>query len=105
MADKHEYTFQLFAPNNNEASLIADFNDWQDIPMEKSDNGFFCVTVNLADGTYQYKFNVQSKSWFYAENEWKNITDPYATDVDPLTQNSILKLKNGQKQVDDYVWQ
>ncbi len=105
MADKNEYTFQLFAPNNNEASLIADFNDWQEIPMQKWNDGYFRVSLELADGTYQYKFNVQSKSWFYEENEWKSIADPYATDIDPPTQNSILKLKDGKKIVDEYVWQ
>lgn len=100
-----EYTFQLFAPYNNGAELIADFNDWKPIPMEKSDDGFFRTTQRLADGTYQYKFNIQSKSWFYEENELKTIADPYATDVDQETQNSILKLKNDQKIVDEYVWQ
>jgi 1,4-alpha-glucan branching enzyme len=72
--------------------------------MEKSDDGYFRLKVELADGTYKYKFVVQSKSWFYNENEWKTITDPYATDVDPPSQNSILKIKNGEKIVDEYVW-
>jgi len=100
-----EYTFQLFAPYNNEVKLIADFNDWQEIPMQKSEDGYFRVSVELPDGIYHYKFDVQSKSWFYEENEWKAITDPYATDVDQMTQNSILKLKNGQRIVDEYAWQ
>lgn len=105
MADRTEYTFTLFAPDNNQAKLIADFNDWQEIPMEKGTDGYFRAVVNLADGTYFYKFNVQSKSWFNRENEWKSITDPYATDVDAETQNAILKLKNGVKVTDEYVWQ
>ncbi len=105
MADKNEYTFQLFAPYNNKASLIADFNDWQEVPMEKGDDGVFRTTQKLTDGTYFYKFNVQSKSWFYEPDEWKTVTDPYATDVDPESQNSILKLKDGVKIVDEYVWQ
>ena len=100
----HEYTFQLFAPYNNQAELIADFTDWEKIPMVKGDDGVFRVTRKLADGAYFYKFNVQSKSWFYEPDEWKTITDPYATDVDPATRNSILKLKNGAKIVDEYVW-
>lgn len=101
----NEYTFTLFAPNNNKAKLIADFNDWKEVPMEKSTDGYFRLTVKLADGEYQYKFAVQTKSWFYEEDEWKTFTDPYATDVDPPTQNSILKIKNGEKIVDEYVWQ
>lgn len=102
--DKHEYTFTLFAPYNNKASLIADFTDWKDIPMEKGDDGIFRTTQKLADGTYQYRFNVQTKSWFYEEDEWKSVIDPYATDIDPESQNTILKIKDGVKVVDEYVW-
>ena len=103
-AEKFDYEFRLFAPNNDGASLIADFSAWREIPMEKSDDGYFSVTQMLADGEYQYRFNIRSRSWFNQENEWKTITDPYATNVDPTTQNSILKLKKGRKIVDEYVW-
>lgn len=102
---KHDHEFRLFAPNNTEAKLIGDFSDWKDMPMEKSDGGYFRATQKLADGVYQYRFRIRSKSWFNEENEWKMITDPYATTIDPETQNSILVLKNGEKIVDEYVWQ
>ena len=102
---KSEYTFQLFAPNNKAANLIADFLDWKEIPMKKGGDGYFRTTQTLADGVYQYRFNIQSKSWFYEPDEWKGINDPYATDIDPTTQNSILRLKNGEKIVDEYAWQ
>lgn len=101
---KNEIIFSLFAPNNNSASLIGDFSDWKEIPMEKTDDGFFRTAVALADGEYQYKFNIQSKSWFYEEDEWKSIADPYATNVDTETGNSILRVKNGHKTVDEYAW-
>ncbi len=97
---KSDYTFRLFAPTIKTASLIADFNDWLEIPMEKSDDGYFQTTQKLADGVYQYRFNIASKSWFYNEDEPKTITDRYATEVDAASQNSILKLKNGKKFVD-----
>lgn len=104
MSDKHEYIFELFAPYNNQANLIADFNDWQETPMEKSDDGYFRAKVNLEDGIYHYRFNIQTKSWFYPEDEWKTVTDPYATEIDGDTQNAILRLKNGTKIVDEYEW-
>jgi 1,4-alpha-glucan branching enzyme len=104
MPRKHNYQFRLFAPNNIAASLIADFSDWTEIPMTKGDDGYFSTTQKLADGVYHYKFNIRSKSWFNKPDEWKTITDPYATNVDPETQNSILILRNGKKIVDDYVW-
>ena len=100
-----EYTFRLFAPNNNAANLIADFSDWKEIAMEKGKDGYFWTTQTLADGTYAYRFNIQSKSWFYNEDEWKSITDPYSTNVDQATQNSILRLKGGVQIVDEYEWQ
>lgn len=99
-----EYVFRLFAPNNSAAALIGDFSEWKDIAMKKGDDGQFAAAVEFADGVYQYKFKIQSKSWFYEPDEWKSITDPYATDVDPETQNSILKIKNGVKVVDEYEW-
>ncbi|MEP6787160.1 MAG: alpha-amylase family glycosyl hydrolase [Acidobacteriota bacterium] len=98
------HQFRLFAPNNTEANLIADFSDWQDIPMTKGVDGYFHVTQSLVDGEYQYRFSIRSKSWFNEEDEWKIITDPYATNVDPTTQNSILRIKGGRKIVDEYVW-
>lgn len=72
--------------------------------MTKSEDGYFRVEVSLPDGSYQYRFKIRSKSWFNEDDEWKTITDPYATNVDPTTQNSILNLKNGKNVVDDYVW-
>ena len=83
---------------------MGDFSAWKGMPMRKGDDGYFRLDRKLADGIYQYRFNIQSKSWFNRENEWKTITDPYATNVDPETQNSILKIKNGRKVVDEYVW-
>ena len=71
--------------------------------MTKGEDGYFSAIVKLGDGTYQYKFNIRSKSWFNADDEWKSITDPYATWVDPPTQNAILTLKKGKKIVDEYV--
>lgn len=100
----HKYQFRLFAPNNTEASLIADFTDWKEIAMAKGDDGYFHTTQTLTDGEYQYRFNIRSKSWFNGEDEWKTITDPYATNVHAETQNSILRIKHGQKIVDEYVW-
>jgi 1,4-alpha-glucan branching enzyme len=99
--------FNLFAPYNKGAALIGSFSDWQEIPMEKGEDGYFRVTVDLADGIYQYKFRIQSKSWFLEADQWVDITDPYATDVDGMSseENGIVRIKDGQRIVDTYVWQ
>ncbi|MEP7074780.1 MAG: alpha-amylase family glycosyl hydrolase [Acidobacteriota bacterium] len=101
---KYAYEFRLFAPNNLEANLIADFIDWKTISMKKGGDGYFRLVQKLPDGVYQYRFNIRSRSWFNQENEWKTITDPYSTNVDIESGNSILKIKNGVKVVDEYVW-
>jgi 1,4-alpha-glucan branching enzyme len=99
--------FKLFAPYNKGAALIGDFSNWEDIPMQKDKEGFFRVTVDLEDGVYQYKFRVQSKSWFCEPDQWVSVTDPYATNVDGSSpeENGIVRIKDGQRIVDTYVWQ
>lgn len=96
--------FSLFAPNNAEAALLGDFNDWKPEPMTKGDDGSFRINKDLADGKYLYKFDIRTKSWFNEEDEWKTITDPYATAVDAETQNSVLVVAEGKKVVDTYTW-
>jgi 1,4-alpha-glucan branching enzyme len=98
--------FKLFAPYNQKATLMGSFSDWKEIPMSKEDDGFFKVKVDLEDGVYQYKFRVQSKSWFFEENQWVDVTDPYATDIDGMSseENAIVRIKDGDRIVDDYVW-
>ncbi|MDY6939870.1 MAG: alpha-amylase family glycosyl hydrolase [Cyanobacteriota bacterium] len=97
--------FQLFAPYNKAAALIGSFSDWKEISMEKDDRGYFRAEVELEDGEYQYKFRVRSKSWFFEEDEWVDVVDPYATDIDNPTQNGIVRIKDGEKIIDTYVWQ
>jgi 1,4-alpha-glucan branching enzyme len=99
--------FKLFAPYNQGVILIGSFSDWQDIPMHKSQEGHFQTTVDLEDGVYQYKFRVQSKSWFLKSDQWVEVTDPYATDIDGTTtqENAVLRIKDGKRIVDTYSWQ
>jgi 1,4-alpha-glucan branching enzyme len=97
--------FNLFAPTIKDAVLIGSFSDWNDLAMKKGADGYFRAQVPLKDGDYQYRFKVQSKSWFYQENQWVTITDPYATDIDDASQNGVVHIKNGQRIVDEYQWQ
>ena len=97
--------FKLFAPYNKEAALFGSFSDWKDIPMEKDEQGYFRTAVELADGVYQYKFRVRSQSWFFEPDQWVDVVDPYATDIDNPTQNGVIRIKDGEKIIDTYVWQ
>lgn len=97
--------FNLFAPYNEAAALTGSFSDWEEIPMEKGEDGYFRTSVELEDGVHQYKFRVQSKSWFFEPDQWVDINDPYATDIENATQNCIVRIKDGERIVDTYVWQ
>lgn len=101
---KHSIEFKLFAPYNQEVAVIGSFSDWQPIPLKKGKDGYFRTKIELEDGDYQYKFRVRSKSWFLEPDQWVDIVDPYATDIDNPTQNGIINIKEGQKIVDTYQW-
>jgi 1,4-alpha-glucan branching enzyme len=96
--------FKLWAPYNKAAALIGSFSSWEEIPMKKGKDGFFLTSVELEDGVHQYKFKVQSKSWFFEPDQWVEVNDPYATDIDDPTQNCNLRIKDGERIVDTYVW-
>jgi len=97
--------FNLFAPYNEGAALIGCFSNWEDIPMQKDEDGYFRTKVELEDGVYQYKFRVRSKSWFLEPDRWVEVVDPYATDIDDPTQNGLIRIEGGDRIVDTYVWQ
>ncbi|MBD2070110.1 alpha amylase C-terminal domain-containing protein [Leptolyngbya sp. FACHB-671] len=96
--------FKLLAPHNKAAVLIGSFSDWNEIPLQKDDKGYFRTSVELDDGVYQYKFRIQSKSWSHEPDEWVEINDPYVTEIDASTSNGVVRIKDGERIVDDYVW-
>jgi 1,4-alpha-glucan branching enzyme len=97
--------FNLFAPRNKGAALIGSFSKWKEIPMEKGEDGYFRTQVELEDGIYEYKFRVQTKSPQFEPDQWVDVIDPYATDVDESKKVGIVRIKEGQRIVDTYVWQ
>ena len=97
--------FQLFAPNNKGVVLISSFSEWKEVPMEKGEDGYFRTQVELEDGVYQYKFRIQSQSPGFEPDQWVDVIDPYATDVDEAGHHGIVRIKNGKRIVDTYVWQ
>src|SRR3954464_9059222 len=70
----------LFAPYNEVVELLANWNNWQPIKMNKGDDGWWRVNVELEDGDYLYKFRVKSQS-FFALGEMLEVFDPYALSV------------------------
>lgn len=101
----HAIEFALFAPYNEGAALIGDFSDWEPVAMTKGKDGYFRTKIELEDGDHQYKFRVQSKSWFFEPDERKDVIDPYARNIDDPSQNSVVRIKGGDRIVDTYMWQ
>ncbi|MEH2157849.1 alpha-amylase family glycosyl hydrolase [Nostoc sp.] len=103
MANLTEFT--LFAPRNKGVALIGSFSDWKEIPMLKSEDGYFRTQIKLEDGVYQYKFRIQTKSPNFAPDEWIDVIDPKATDVNETEKYSIVRIQDGQRIIDTYLWQ
>lgn len=97
--------FKLFAPRNQAVELIGSFSSWKPVCMEKTQQGYFRISVDLPDGAYQYKFRVRSQTWTEKPQAWVEINDPYATEIDPTTNSSVIRIKDGSRIIDDYVWQ
>lgn len=96
--------FKLFAPRNKAAAPVGSFSNCP-IPMQKGKDGYFRALVELEDGTHQYKFRVQSKSWSSKPDEWVEVNDPYAKEIDSETQSSLIQVEQGKPVVAPYRWQ
>ena len=67
--------FSLLAPHAQHVSVAGDFNGWDTAShaMKKDQAGIWKLSVNLAPGSYQYRFLV--------DGAWQN--DPQSTDCVP----------------------
>ena len=63
--------FNVSAPHARNIFIAGDFNDWNpgSHPMKKDKKGVWKISLNLAPGTYQYRF--------YVDGDWQN--DPGCT--------------------------
>jgi 1,4-alpha-glucan branching enzyme len=96
--------FKLFAPYNEETALIGEWNNWQRIPMQKDDKGWWHVSVPLADGQYKYKFSLKSKSYFMMD-QMVEVADPRAAALtQEFPESAIVAVRNGRRVVSTYQW-
>ncbi len=101
--EHHEADFALHAPYNEHVALMGNWNDWEPIPMERGDDGWWRVSVPLPDGDYQYKFQVKSKSYF-SDGEMVTIADPRSLVVSDDFENTLITVKNGERVITNYEW-
>ncbi len=105
MVTQGKISFELFAPYNEQVSLLGDWNGWQPIPMTKNEHGYWQVEIPLDDGFYEYQFEVTSKSYF-AEGQKLRIADPTAICLTrDQREHACLTVKNGQEVITMYQWQ
>ena len=73
--------FSFAAPKARRVSLAGDFNDWnpEDMPMYKSSNGVWYLSVSLTPGRYEYRF--------IADGMWLD---------DPTAQQKVANAMGGE---------
>ena len=65
--------FRTFAPNASKVSLVGDFSQWNDIPMNKTaDGNFYEVFCPDAKEGLRYKYRIYNKSGNFIDH-----CDPY----------------------------
>jgi 5'-AMP-activated protein kinase regulatory beta subunit len=73
-------TFSFLAPEARKAELAGDFSDWDPTkhPMKKAKKGVWTTSLNLAPGTYQYKFFVDG-AWYNDPSCTDCVENPFGT--------------------------
>jgi 1,4-alpha-glucan branching enzyme len=91
MARQHKengvQTFSITAPDAMSVALVGDFTHWQQnpVPLKKTGDGVWSVSVKLSPGTHHYRFIV--------DGEW--CDDPECTLQVPNgfgTRNSVRQV-------------
>ena len=71
---KKSIAFVLDSPSGENAAIAGSFTNWEPLPMTKDANGLWRVTVQLAHGTYQYRFLVDGQ-WLDDGSNPRKTTD------------------------------
>ncbi|XP_068246980.1 5'-AMP-activated protein kinase subunit beta-1-like [Palaemon carinicauda] len=74
-----------WAGGGQKVAIAGTFNEWQQIPMVKSEKDFIAI-VDLPEGHHEYKF--------YVDGEWKVSSDEASCDNNMGTKNNIITIKD-----------
>ena len=80
--------FSLLASHAHHVSVAGDFNDWdtETHAMKKDKAGAWILSVNLAPGSYQYRF--------FVDGTWQNDSENAECVPNPLgTLNNVKRVK------------
>ncbi len=48
--------FSLASPDSKSVAIVGAFNNWEPEAMQRGPDGVWRITVQLAHGTYEYRF-------------------------------------------------
>jgi 1,4-alpha-glucan branching enzyme len=84
---KRKQTFSISAPEAGTVQLAGCFTQWQERPvnLQKQDDGSWRATLELAPGTYQYRFLVDGQ-WQDDPQSGARVPNPYGT------ENAVLQI-------------
>lgn len=66
VVDGNQVTFNYFAPEADSVNLAGQMNGWSmtaDALTYDEETGFWSITMELADGSYEYKFVINGGTW------------------------------------------
>ena len=89
---KKETVFRTYAPNASKVSLVGDFSEWKDIPMNRVQDGrFFEIVCPQAKEGMRYKYRIYDKKGNFIDH-----CDPYgySMEIRPGTCSVIRRIDN-----------
>lgn len=93
-------TFRTFAPAASRISVIGEFSNWQEIPMNKiHDGNFWEVYIEDAGPDMMYKYRI-----YKGDGSYQDHCDPYGYGMELRPQNASIVRRLGTYQFGDNAW-
>lgn len=93
-------TFRTYAPNAIGVTVLGDFSDWNEIPMNRTgDNRFWECSINGVQPGMKYKYRVYKRDNNYIEH-----TDPYAFAMEPVPNAASIVTNPYSFEWEDNQW-
>lgn len=67
--------FSLTSPDSKDVAIVGAFNNWEPETMQRGPDGVWRITVQLAHGTYEYRFLVDGVWMQDANNPRRQAND------------------------------
>jgi len=55
--------FVVAYPEAQSVTVVGDFNNWTDTPLQRTKDGLWVLKLNLPPGRYEYAFKIDGKKW------------------------------------------